>query len=313
MKYAQQIIKDLTAIGERQLAGEKKARQVIESFLKAHHIPYAVEEYDTYIPKYQEWGLTVDGKKIASEPTGYVSGKISSNAVVLSSLISSQKNIYDANINFNPAADKISRSNHYFAPSLAINRRDVRKVVMGKAVSGFLKVKKTKHRSANILVGNITNPSFIVFSHYDSVATGAVDNASGTALSLEYIVENPDALKNGLFALCGNEELSYDEPLYWGHGYRVFEETHTEQLETVKQIIVLDSFGHSKPQIITALNIVTLGFPIRSIERQLSKIKMVAGSLEGLMRFYHAANDVPKNITPENYAKTKQLFHRLIS
>jgi len=313
MKYAQQIIKDLAAIGERQLDGEKKARQVIESFLKTHHVPYSVEEYDTYIPKYLDWGLTVDGKKIAAEPSGFVSGKISSNAVVLSSLISSQKNIYDTNINFNPAADKISRSNHYFAPALAVNRRDVGKVVMGKAVSGFLKVKKTKHRSANILVGNITNPSFIVFSHYDSVATGAVDNASGTALSLEYLIENPDALKNGLFALCGNEELSYDEPLYWGHGYRVFEETYAVQLETATHIIVLDSFGHSKPEIITALDIVTLGFPIRSVDRHLPKIKMIAGSLGELMRFYHAVNDVPKNITPENYAKTKKLFHRLIS
>jgi len=313
MQYASKLIKDLCAIGERQLAGEKKARKIIERFLKQHKIDYAVEEYDTYIPKYGRFGLTIDGKKVDCEPCGYISGKIESNYTVLSSLISSQKNIYDANINFNPACGQISRSNHYFAPALAINRKDVQKVVTAKQIDGFMTVKKTEHRSANILVGNIENPKYIVFSHYDSVSVGAVDNASGTALSLEYIVEHPEALAFTLFALCGNEELSYDAPLYWGHGYRVFEDNHGAMLENVEKILVLDSFGHSAPQKITSLDIVTLGFPIKSIGKYLPRVTMIAGSLEGLMTFYHAKNDLPKNVSPNFYAQTKEMFSTELS
>lgn len=312
MKQAKKIISDLCAIGERQLVGEKTARKIIEDFLNGHHISFSAQEYLTEIPKYTSWGLKVDGKIVEAEPCGYVSGKIITNATLLSSLISSQKNLYDANINFNPSADRISRSNHYFAPALAIHRKDVGRVATAQKVDGFVSVQKSKHQSANILVGNLKNPKYIVFSHYDSVSTGAVDNASGTALSLEYILENPKSLEENLFALCGNEELSYDEPIYWGHGYRVFEQEYGKLLKNAKGILVLDSFGHSKPEIITDLSIVTLGFPIKKIKMYLPKIKMVAGSLNDLMRFYHASNDVPKNIDPKYFDHTKTLLHKLL-
>ncbi len=312
MQYATTIIRELCALGERQLEAERKARKIIEAFLKKQNIPYSVEEYQTYIPKYQSWDLVVDGKPVACEPCGFLSGKITNNYTILSSLISSQKNINDANINFNPLANKISRSNHYFAPALAINRRDVGKVVNAKKILGSIKVKQQAHNSANILVGNSKNPKHVVFSHYDSISTGAVDNASGTALSMEYLVKYPEVMQDTLFALCGNEELSYDAPLYWGHGYRVFEASHKGLLVNAQQIVILDSFGHSKPEKITDLKTVMLGFPLISIESLLPKVNMIAGSLEGLMQFYHADNDVPGNITKENFQLAEKMLSKLL-
>lgn len=299
-------------IPERQLKGEQQARKIIEKFLVDHGALYEVQEYDTFIPRYKKWNLLVDGKKIESLPCGYVSGKITGKDTILSSLISSQKNLYDTNINFNPSCKKISRSNHYFAPALAINRKDVGKVVMADTVLGEMVVEKKKHRSANILVGNLKNPKRIIFSHYDSVSTGAVDNASGTALSCDLIISQPELLKENLFALCGNEELSYDEPIYWGHGYREFELKYPKLLKSAKEILILDSFGHTKPQKITSVPVMTLAFPITAIEVYAPKMTVVAGSLNKLMDFYHAENDTPKEITPAYYVEAMKLVQKLM-
>ena len=73
---------------------------------------------------------------------------------------------------------------------------------------GKLEVERTKHHSKNILVGNTVDPTTIIFSHYDSIAQGAVDNASGTMLSLELIAEFPVLLQSVLFVLCGNEQIA---------------------------------------------------------------------------------------------------------
>ncbi len=55
---------------------------------------------------------------------------------------------------------------------------------------------------------------YLVFSHYDSISSGVIDNASGTALSLYLVINYPKLLEKTLFVFAGNEELSYDEPIY---------------------------------------------------------------------------------------------------
>ncbi len=297
MKYTKKIIEDLTLIGERQLEGEKKAQKIIETFLTEQNIKFCVQEYVTQIPKYLDWGLKADEHKIDSLPCGFKSGKITDKNTILSSLISSQKNFYDANINFNPLCDFISRSNHYMAPALAINKKDVQRVIDAKEIDGFMNVEKVKHKSANILVGNLNNPEYIIFSHYDSIEKGAVDNASGVAISLNIIAEEQGILEKSLFVIAGNEEISYDETIYWGHGYRVFQKEYSKILEEVKNIFILDSFGYSPLEITSDSAIVRLGFPIKNMEIFIDKIKFFTGSFEGLMPFYHAENDVMDKIS----------------
>ncbi len=286
------IIERLCAIPERQLAGETQALALILGYLDQHTVLYHKQTYNTYIPQYKKWHLKVDGKTIPSLPSGFIGGSITSNHALISSLISSQSNLYQPNINFNPASKAISRSNHYFAPALSISRDHLEIVAKARKIDGVLDVSKTKHISANVLVGNKINPKKIIFSHYDSIQTGAVDNASGTALSLKLIIEKPHLLKDNLFVLCGNEELSYDEPIYWGHGYRVFEKKYSALLEQARKLLILDSFGHSNPEIITDPHIVILGFPIKKIQQYQKKIEMISGSLDGLMLIYHTSEDV---------------------
>lgn len=308
----QHIIKKLSNLGERQLEQETEACAYIESLLKENSVSYIVQTYETFVPRYIYASLTVDGKSIEVRPCGFVSGNINSNHTLLSSLISSQRNIYDANVNFNPLCPEISRSNHYFAPSLAINRRDVEKVVLGTDIRGEMKVEKKTHTSKNLLVGNVTNPAHVVVSHYDSISFGASDNASGTALSLDLIFSNSKLLENTLFALCGNEELSYDEPLYWGHGYRVLEAEYSSILDGAQQILILDSFGYSDPVVYQDIPTMLLSFPVTSIEQFAPKMKLIAGNFNGLMEYYHADNDVPENLLPEYLHKTKVLVQNLL-
>lgn len=312
MNYLQ-IINDLVALGERQLGQENKAQKYIEDFLREREVDFVVDSYSTFIPSYSKWGLTVDGEEIESLPCGLVSGEITSADNLLSSLISSQKNLYDANINFNPRCDEISRSNHYFAPALAIARKDVGKVANAKEVNGFMEVEKTTHTSANILVGNAINPKKIVVSHYDSIGPGAVDNASGIALSLMLIISLPESLKENLYIICGNEELSYDEGVYWGHGYREFEASRSGLLEAAKEVIVLDSFGYSKTEEITELSVLRLAFPVNDIEKYQEKLTLLSGDYSQLMEFYHARNDIGKMIVQKYFLETFEIVKRKIT
>ena len=53
MKYTKKIIEELSLIKERQLDGEIKAREMIESFLKEKDVDFFIQEYTTAIPKKQ--------------------------------------------------------------------------------------------------------------------------------------------------------------------------------------------------------------------------------------------------------------------
>lgn len=306
------IINTLSKMGERQFDAEKQARLYIENLLTAAKISYKVQEFETYIPKYLACSLLVDGKVIDSLPCGLVSGEIKHTDAVLSSLISSQKNFYDPNINFNPRCETISRSNHYMAPAIAVKSSDIGNILKAQSIEGHLSVEKTLHISANILVGNQVDPKTLVVCHYDSIECGAVDNASGVALTLKLIIESPEILKSTLFILCGNEELSYDETIYWGHGYREFESAYPNLIQNVEKIVVLDSFGYSPSEVITDIAVVRLAFPIRAIETHISKISLISGSYETLMTFYHAENDQPDKIKEHYFSATEKLVRELL-
>jgi hypothetical protein len=311
-KYLKNIVQKLTLLGERQFNTEILARKLIEKELKKLGLEYTIQEFNTFVPQNRKASLIVDGKSISAEATSFMSGKIAGNYSIVSSLISSQKFLYEPNINFNPKSRAISRSNHYFAPALAISKRDLPRVMAGKKIEGMVKVLKKKHLSANILIGNIVNPKNIIFCHYDSISTGAVDNASGVALTLDVLRMDPGITTNNLLVIAGNEEISYDEPVYWGHGYRVFEEKYREQLFKSQNIFVLDCIGQTKTQVIKNSPIMMLGFPIRSIRSLSSKIKMLTGDFDNLMTIYHSKADIPDKIDYSELAQTSKKLLKLL-
>lgn len=306
------FVKQLVALNERQRAQEQRAAQLLLRVLKKHDVPFFVQSFQAKTPVILQSDLVVDGKKIPAIATSFVSGCIHNKQTLLSSLISSQRTLYDANINFNPDCETISRSNHYFAPSLAVAKQHIDLILRAKNVKGTVKVKKHTHTSANILVGNRKNPKHILFCHYDSFGPGATDNASGTATLLALAIHHPETLKHSLLVFSGNEELSYDQPIYWGHGYRVFERRFQTQIDQAKQLLMVDCVGNGLTQVDTSLHMIRLGLPLTGIEKQKKKVKVLYGDVEKLMQVYHSDLDTIETLTKGYLADAVTTCLRLI-
>ena len=290
-------IKTLCALKKRQLEGAQKAALYIKNILQENAVLFSSELLATTVPRFISANLLIDGTPIPCLATGLKSGIIKSKKTIISSLTSSQSFLYEENINFNPlCATAISRSNHYFAPSIAVLRDDVNRILQATTVIGEIKVKPTEYINEQIFVGNQKNPDNILFCHYDSLGPGATDNASGVAVLLSLIIETPMLLNTCLFVFDGNEELSYDQPIYWGNGYRVFENRYGRLLENAGRIFVVDCVGDSTVSFINDPTICRLAFPIKQLERYLKKITLVSGDYDTLMQVYHSEADLPGRI-----------------
>lgn len=302
----------LTNINERQGKQERKAAELITTILHDKHIPLIEQSYQTIIPVTKKAILTIDGQPAPCLGTALRSGTIKGKYAILSSLISSQRFLEGTNINFNPHCPGISRSNHYFAPSIAVSPKVLDQICRAKNVTARVVVERQRHPSQNLLIGNTVNPSTIIFCHYDSLGPGAIDNASGTALLLRLAIEQPYLRTTTLYVIAGNEEISYDYPIYWGHGYRVFEMRYKKILNKAKQIIVVDSVGNGRPKVTQEEQTVRLGFPIRALTKLLPRISLVHGDIDQLMSVYHSDLDTMANINPRAMEKTYRLLVSLL-
>ncbi len=298
------IVEKLCSFGERQFEQNVKAREFIISIFEKNEVNFSFFSFETQVPKFKSFGLKVDGKNIKCMPTGLVSGKINDNFNLISSLTSSQDFLYKQNLNFNPLCKSISKANFYFAPSLAVNRDILSLLCKADKIEGFVNVEKIKIETKSILVGNLKNPKNIVFSHFDSIEQGAIDNASGTAVCIELVLKNKDLLEDTLFVFDSNEEISYDEPIYWGHGYREFEKRYFNLFENAKKILIVDCVGYSEINFIRDKNILKLAFPIKNLGKLSEKIVIVSGNFKKLMEVYQSPIDSPSNVNDEFLLKT---------
>jgi hypothetical protein len=290
------FINNLTSLGERQGAQEAKAARLIIKILKDYKIGYAIQKFSTQIPLVKKAKLSIDGKEIECIGTSFVSGKIESKENIISSLITSRASTDIPNINFNPLSDDISRSNYYFAPALAIKRSDVNAIIKADKIEGEVIVKPKKHESMNILAGNTKNPKKMFFAHYDSFEMGAIDNASGVGALMDVLTSLPESTEDNLFIFSGNEELSYDYPIYWAHGYRAFEKAYKKKMEKAEKIFVIDCVGNGKTNIIQNDYELYLSFPLKEIDKYKKKIYNICGDTSKLMKVYHAKSDNIKGL-----------------
>ncbi len=290
----EKIIKNLVKQGTRQGVQVTGAYKYLCSLLTKDKIPYTIETYHVDLPVYRKYSLKADGRLIPCLPTGLTSGKIADASVLTTSLISSKLFLDTPHINFNPKSEVISQANFSFAPSLAVSRNSLVELCNAKKIEGEVIVKKEKQKTYQILVGNTKNPKNIVFSHFDSIGKGAVDNASGTALRIEMIFTHPESLKDSLFVFDGNEELSYDKPIYWGKGYRNFEKRYGKQMASARQLVAVDCVGYAKTEVLTGKSgngIIKLAFPVANIEKYNSKIQLITSDYDKLMNVYHSDGD----------------------
>lgn len=296
-----QRVHEITAFSPRQLENEQKTAQYIMDFLHAENIAFITEEYDVAIPVTREVALTVDGESVACEGSSIRSGSIVGKNHIFSALS------YDivpknASINFNPHCASISLPVMYATPSIAVSHDSLRRVLAGKHVQGNVQVEHVMHRSVNILVGNMDRPEKICFTHYDSIKTGAIDNASGVSVIMEILQMQKQSFDDTLYVIAANEELSCDENIYWGNGYRDFEKKHGDIMLHAKRIVVIDGVGNGVAQNISDPELLILGFPIVRIDELRHKISFITGDFDHLMTVYHSDDDDGRGMT-ETYMK----------
>lgn len=285
------FIKSLLGFSPRQGKNEVKAAEFIVSFLDKFGVNYSVQKFDTKVPLIKKAELTADGKKIECKGCSFTGGKIENKDYLISNLIPSSCFLEYPNINFNPRCKTVSLDNFYFAPSVTIKTSDLSKVAKAKKVKGEVKVEAFVYESANILVGSVENPKNILFAHYDSVEKGATDNASGVAVLMDLIVSYPETMEDNLCIFSGNEELSYDKPTYWGHGFRAFEKEYDSVMAGVRNIMAVDCVGNGKTNVSCDPHLIKLAFPINNIDKWSDKISVVFGDFDKLMAVYHSDND----------------------
>jgi len=295
---AMRFVKRLCTYSPRLAHNEQKAARFIEKFLRKQSIPFKIQKFKTAVPICTKAFLIVDGRRIKCKGSTFVSGKILGNKHIVDSW--KDRNEYpDYNINYTSyASDVISVVDFYNYPAIAVRKSDVKRLVRARNVYGEVRVKKTRYVSRNILVGNLRNPKFLAFAHYDCVGNGgAVDNASGVGAMMDVIVNHRELLDSTLFVFSGCEELSYAKKCYGGFGFRVFEKKYPGLIERCAKIIVFDGVGIGKPHITQDKEILWLTFPVKSHKKISRKVYLIeCADARVIRRIYHSDSDTPEKL-----------------
>ncbi|EOD42566.1 putative aminopeptidase, Iap family [Candidatus Nanobsidianus stetteri] len=293
------IIKDLERFSPRN--NEEAINKTIK-YIKENLEKVGVDFFDQYfyvsIPFDEGSYIILDnGEKIIGKANSFVSGYFEEKNIYSSQNIKQEISV--PHINYNQYYDAYSGVIFYDFPVINIKKSDLIKVINSEEIKVYVNVKRKLIKNENILVGNTKNPKNVIFTHFDTIFNGALDNSSGTATLLYAIINNKINLKENLIVFSGCEELSYDKPYYWGYGYRVFEYEYKEILEKSEKIIVYDMFGHSKP--ILTKEYIREAFPIMS-EYLYEKSIQISESNNDWIKFYHSDADTIDKIN-EDYLK----------
>ena len=277
----------LADLAPRQLEAEQESASLIENELSG--VKYNVQHFQVIVPRFEDWSLKVDGEEVECLPSGLKSGEIRSKTLV-NSLINGQKSVEKPNISFNPHAEGISVPNFYETPSVAINPRDIQKVVESSRIRGELEVEWTSHRSRNILVGNTETPDRIIMTHYDSLWGGFIDNGFTVSLLVELLQELD--LEQNLVVFAGAEEISQESP-YHCYGYRRFEDQYHGVIEQTDEILLADSLGRNTQSVIENPEIIEKAIDLNRPGYK-KKVKFVASEYSQILDIYHSPKDKRK-------------------
>ncbi|BBL45808.1 aminopeptidase Iap family-like protein [Nanobdella aerobiophila] len=248
------------------------------------------------------------GEKIIGKANSFYSGSFEDKNIY------SSQNIYQdikiPHINFNQYYNAYSGVIYYDFPVINIKKEDLDKVISSENIEVYVNIDKKLIKTENILVGNINNPKYILFSHFDTIFNGAVDNSSGTALLLYNILDNLINLKESLIVFSGSEELSYDKPYYWGYGYRLFEYEYKKLMHSSKKIIVVDMFGSTKP--IMTKEFIKEAFPIMNTDFYDKSIQITESDINTWIKSYHSEADTIDKINNNYLEEAEKLLISII-
>lgn len=288
----------------------------ISKTLENSNINFELQQFKNSIPT-GKCKLDSDFGKIESMPASFKSGKINEKNLISNIIIKQDFEI--PNISFNPYCKDFSLVTFYFEPSICVKSVDVKKIIESETISGIVKIRNEKFKTANIIAGDLTKPENIIFTHFDTVLNGSVDNSSSVALLLSLITEKIKGNKNlekSLIIFSGSEELSFEKPFYWGYGYRVFERDYFELLENSKKIIVVDCIGFDKCYVSMNKTLLKEAFPIANLDKFSNKIYLVTSvsmkNIKYFYSFYHSTLDKPKLIKKNYIIQAKRTILKLL-
>lgn len=277
-------------------------KSIIEAFLNSCNIPFISQPFTAEVPVIKNAELETEVGKIACIGSSIVSGEIPDGKYLISHLGYISNTPY--NITYSPITDSICVVDHFKVPSVTIPRKDVAKITMAKEVRGFVNVQKKKVNTKNILVGNITNPKYIVFAHFDSIiGPGAVDNAGSVTVLMGCIADNKELLANTLAIFSGMEELAYDDYDLNGYGFRVFEKEYVQLLRGAAKIFVLDGIGVGDPSFSQAS--LDWVLQVRIVNEIRDKIFWLQNDQNIVLKYFHTFDDTAK-ILKEEYLLSAQ-------
>jgi len=299
------IIKDLEKFSPR---NNQESLNNTSKYIKEHLEKVGIDFLDQYfnvdIPSDEGSYIILDnGEKIIGKANSFVSGSFEEKNIYSSQNIKQEINI--PHINYNQYYDAFSGVIFYNFPVINIKKSDLIKVINSERIKVYVNVKRKSIKTENILVGNIKNPKNIIFTHFDTIFNGALDNSSGTATLLYGIINKKINIKENLIVFSGCEELSYEWPYYWGYGYRVFEYEYKEILEKSERIIVYDMFGHSEPKL--TKEYIKEAFPIKS-EYLYEKSIQITESNDDWIKFYHSDADTIDKINKDYIKKALEVL-----
>ncbi|MFZ8801080.1 MAG: hypothetical protein ACO2ON_02790 [Candidatus Nanopusillus sp.] len=303
------IIKDLEKFSPR---NNEESLNNISKYIKENLEKVGIDFFDQYfkvsIPFDEGSYILLDnGEKIIGKANSFVSGYFEEKNIYSSQNIDQEIRI--PHINYNQYYDAFSGVIFYDFPVINIKKSDLIKIINSEEIKVYVNVKRKLIKTENILVGNIKNPKNIIFTHFDTIFNGALDNSSGIATLLYGVMNNKININENLIVFSGCEELSYDRPYYWGHGYRVFEYEYKEILEKSKKIIAYDMLGHSKP--ILTKDYIKEAFPIMS-EYLYEKSILISESNNDWIKFYHSDADTIDKINEDYIEEGLNLLLKIL-
>lgn len=287
------IIGVLCSFSPRQGENEISTAKYIESVTAGSNLSYTTDIFETKVPEILSAKLCIDNQEIPCLGSSFEGGQISKVS----------------EINISPHSDFIETVTYTDHPSVYISRLYSDMVQKAQSISGHVSVQKLSYLSRNFLVGNNKNPQKIFFAHYDCLGGGAIDNAGSVAVLLDLIITSPVLIEDNLFVFCGNEELSYDKPDYWGKGYREFERKHPDLLESTKEIVIVDGVGVTSPIIINK-NLDDV-FPIKNLKNLTPKIIWISSDQKEVLKTYHCQEDTPDKLSEAHLISAYNLLLKL--
>jgi len=297
------FIQELTSIAPRRGINENKAADIIKNYLYKENIQFKIQEFTTVIPEFIKAELFADGESIPCIGSSFMSGKFDNNSKILNAFGAKSEG---SMIVFNPASLGVCLQSYKDSPSLSINRDSVVKLIMATEIKGEVNVQEKEFTSQNILVGNLINPTKIVFAHYDSIiGSGAIDNASSVDVLYQTIISNKSLLDKNLFVFVGSEEESFSSHIGC-YGFDVFDKEYSNIMNSALELLVLDGVGVSTPAFVN--NHIDWVFTVSRVDEIKSKIFWMQNDQSLVMKYYHSELDTLDKLNQEYINQAKDLL-----